>query len=173
MVDNATTINIFVGGSGSVSNLVPFYVPLGIVSQSGRVETDDRGECEVHRHRGIHLMLLHQWYQSPVVFWPGGGEVVPGAPVNIDAPTISGAWVEGSELLCDEEFWTGTEPITYEYQWYQVEGEVVEPPSPPVAGSPVPSVSGSTSRGSSLHCSTGTWSGYPTPTYSYQWTRLP
>jgi hypothetical protein len=35
LLDNATSITIFTGGASSVSNLVPFFVPLGIKSVSG------------------------------------------------------------------------------------------------------------------------------------------
>jgi len=35
ILDNATSITIFVGGASSVSNLVPFFVPLGMISVSG------------------------------------------------------------------------------------------------------------------------------------------
>ena len=35
LLDNATSITIFAGGSSSVSNLVPFYIPLGLISVSG------------------------------------------------------------------------------------------------------------------------------------------
>lgn len=35
LTDNATAITIFAGGATSVSNLVPFFVPLGIDSVSG------------------------------------------------------------------------------------------------------------------------------------------
>lgn len=35
LIDNATSITIFAGGTSSVSNLVPFYIPLGMVSVSG------------------------------------------------------------------------------------------------------------------------------------------
>jgi hypothetical protein len=35
LLDNATSITIFTGGTASVSNLIPFYVPLGIKSVSG------------------------------------------------------------------------------------------------------------------------------------------
>jgi hypothetical protein len=33
--DGATSIAVFVGGAGSVSNLVPFFIPLGIRSVGG------------------------------------------------------------------------------------------------------------------------------------------
>lgn len=35
VLDNATSIPVFVGGASSVSNLVPFFIPLGVVSVSG------------------------------------------------------------------------------------------------------------------------------------------
>lgn len=35
LLDGATSITIFAGGASSVSNLVPFFVPLGITSVSG------------------------------------------------------------------------------------------------------------------------------------------
>lgn len=35
LLDNATSITIFAGGASSVSNLVPFFIPLGAVSRSG------------------------------------------------------------------------------------------------------------------------------------------
>jgi hypothetical protein len=35
LLDNATSITVFTGGATSVSNLVPFLIPLGAVSRSG------------------------------------------------------------------------------------------------------------------------------------------
>lgn len=35
IIDNATSITIFTGGASSVSNLVPFMIPLGMKSVSG------------------------------------------------------------------------------------------------------------------------------------------
>lgn len=35
LLDNATSITVFVGGATSVSNLVPFFIPLGMKSVSG------------------------------------------------------------------------------------------------------------------------------------------
>lgn len=35
LLDNATSITVFAGGASSVSNLVPFFIPLGMVSVSG------------------------------------------------------------------------------------------------------------------------------------------
>jgi hypothetical protein len=35
LLDNATSITVFTGGTASVSNLVPFFIPLGMISVSG------------------------------------------------------------------------------------------------------------------------------------------
>ena len=35
LLDNATSITIFTGGASSVSNLIPFYIPLDMTSVSG------------------------------------------------------------------------------------------------------------------------------------------
>ena len=35
LLDNATSITVFTGGASSVSNLVPFMIPLGMKSVSG------------------------------------------------------------------------------------------------------------------------------------------
>jgi hypothetical protein len=35
LLDNATSITVFAGGTGSVSNLIPFFIPLGMTSVSG------------------------------------------------------------------------------------------------------------------------------------------
>lgn len=35
LLDGATSITVFAGGASSVSNLVPFFIPLGLISVSG------------------------------------------------------------------------------------------------------------------------------------------
>lgn len=35
LLDNATSITVFAGGASSLSNLVPFYIPLAMLSVSG------------------------------------------------------------------------------------------------------------------------------------------
>jgi hypothetical protein len=47
LLDNATSITIFTGGASSVSNLVPFMVPLGIKSVSGawKITTSTNVSC--------------------------------------------------------------------------------------------------------------------------------
>jgi hypothetical protein len=39
------------------------------------------------------------------------------SPANTSAPSISGTMREGSMLSADKGSWTGTDPITYAYQW--------------------------------------------------------
>ena len=46
------------------------------------------------------------------------GAGTPLAPVNFVAPEVTGSGVEGTDLICADGLWIGTEPITYEYQWY-------------------------------------------------------
>ena len=48
----------------------------------------------------------------------GGGPIPPPSPpVNIVAPNITGSSVIGQTLTCSNGTWTGTNPITYTYQW--------------------------------------------------------
>lgn len=47
LLDNATSITVFAGGASSVSNLVPFFIPLGMISVSGawKVTTGANVSC--------------------------------------------------------------------------------------------------------------------------------
>jgi hypothetical protein len=62
--------------------------------------------------------------------------------------------------------WSGSEPITYEYQWFRTTAGA---PSPTLA----PVISGSVVAGNTLHSTTGNWEGTGPITYHYQWTQLP
>jgi large repetitive protein len=43
--------------------------------------------------------------------------VVPGSPVNLVGPTISGIVLPGQTLTANDGTWVGTPPITFNYQW--------------------------------------------------------
>lgn len=47
LLDNATSITVFTGGASSVSNLVPFFIPLGMISVSGawKITTGTNVSC--------------------------------------------------------------------------------------------------------------------------------
>lgn len=47
LLDNATSITVFAGGASSVSNLVPFFIPLGMISVSGawKITTGSNVSC--------------------------------------------------------------------------------------------------------------------------------
>ena len=47
LIDNATSITVFAGGTDSVSSLVPFVIPLGMLSASGpfKITTGDSVSC--------------------------------------------------------------------------------------------------------------------------------
>jgi hypothetical protein len=47
LLDNATSITVFTGGASSVSNLVPFMIPLGVKSVSGawKITTGTNVSC--------------------------------------------------------------------------------------------------------------------------------
>src|SRR6185312_2406555 len=47
LLDNATSITVFTGGASSVCNLVPFLIPLGLVSVSGawKITTGSNVSC--------------------------------------------------------------------------------------------------------------------------------
>ncbi|HEY2216146.1 MAG TPA: hypothetical protein VGH21_01540, partial [Solirubrobacteraceae bacterium] len=44
-------------------------------------------------------------------------KILPGAPVNTGAPSISGSLQEGQTLTAEPGAWVGTGPISYAYQW--------------------------------------------------------
>ena len=51
------------------------------------------------------------------------GEVLALAPANVSAPTISGDPLDGHTLTADPGTWSGTDPITYTYQWQRCDAD--------------------------------------------------
>lgn len=47
LIDGSTSMTIFTGGASSVSNLVPFFVPFGAISQTGawKITTGSNVSC--------------------------------------------------------------------------------------------------------------------------------
>jgi hypothetical protein len=126
----------------------------------------------------------------------GGGGGAP--PLNTVAPVISGSSAIGSTLSSTTGTWTGTPTITYSYQWKRAGVDIVgetnstyvlvvtatnafgsaSATSNSITGTGVapvntvaPVISGTPTVGQTLSSTTGTWTGNPTPTYTYQWKR--
>ena len=45
------------------------------------------------------------------------------APQNTTPPSVSGTYVDGHTLTADEGAWSGTAPLTYEYQWLRCDAD--------------------------------------------------
>jgi hypothetical protein len=111
-------------------------------------------------------------------------------PSNTALPTTSGTPQDGQLLSATTGTWSGTAPLSYGYQWQvcNAAGEACKDIggalestlklSPSLVGSTVrvvvkstalPTISGLLKLGSLLSATSGTWTGTPTITYSYQW----
>lgn len=47
LLDNAISITVFAGGTGSVSNLIPFFIPLGLKSVSGALKVTTGADVSI------------------------------------------------------------------------------------------------------------------------------
>ena len=54
---------------------------------------------------------------------PASADPVPDPPVNEVAPTITGTARAGNTLQVERGHWTGTDPISYTYQWQRCDGD--------------------------------------------------
>ncbi|MDQ3933992.1 MAG: hypothetical protein M3340_05105 [Actinomycetota bacterium] len=137
-------------------------------------------------------------------------------PANTSLPTISGTPQDGRVLTANPGTWSGTTPMTFDYQWRRCNaagascvdisgatsqtytaqtadiGSTVRvfvtatnvvgsgtatsaqvgavTPAPP-ENTALPAISGTTQDGQVLTSTTGTWTGTPTITYARQWRR--
>jgi alpha-tubulin suppressor-like RCC1 family protein len=82
-------------------------VGTGSTHVAGALEVGDTLEIEVTAKNAV----------EPVSVTVTGGPVLGNPPVNTKPPTISGEAREGQELKASGGAWTGTEPISDEYEW--------------------------------------------------------
>ena len=54
---------------------------------------------------------------------PASGTVAPSAPVSTTSPAVTGSPVDGQTLTADPGSFSGTGPLTYEYQWQRCEAD--------------------------------------------------
>ena len=54
---------------------------------------------------------------------PASGTVAPSAPVSTTPPAVTGSPVDGQTLTADPGSFSGTGPLTYEYQWQRCEAD--------------------------------------------------
>ncbi len=51
------------------------------------------------------------------------GEVAAAPPVNVTVPVVSGTEQDGETLSATDGTWTGTDPISYSYQWQRCDSD--------------------------------------------------
>src|SRR5579875_2514360 len=113
------------------------------------------------------------------------------APSNSSLPTITGKAAVGSTVTANPGTWTGSTPITYQYQWLicgndggacrNIPGATSQTYTfapadlgntarvTVIAGNADGTSSGNASVGSTLTASPGTWTGSGTISYKFQW----
>ncbi len=84
----------------------------GATSQSYRVRTEDIGS------KLKAIVKATNAAGSGTVKSKASAKVVPGSPLNLSAPSITGTELPGQTLEAHEGTWVGTPPISYSYQWY-------------------------------------------------------
>ena len=87
-------------------------------------------ESTTSRRRRLKLLAIPVAVVSAIavvatglVTGPGQAASRSAVPNNTAPPTISGTTTEGQALTANKGTWTGTEPITYSYQWRRCDGD--------------------------------------------------
>ena len=83
----------------------------GAEAQSYRVQSADIG----HKLRAI--VAATNSVGSGKAKSKSSANVLPGSPLNLSGPTISGTVLPGQTLTANNGTWVGTPPIAYAYQW--------------------------------------------------------
>ena len=63
------------------------------------------------------LVVAHNGAGEATAKSKASAKVVPGSPLNLAPPSISGIVLPGQQLTANNGTWVGTPPITYAYQW--------------------------------------------------------
>jgi len=90
----------------------------GAEAQTYRVQTADLG----HKLRAI--VTATNTLGSSSRKTKSTPKVVPGSPVDVELPSISGTVLPNETLTADPGTWGGTPPISFEYQWWHCEPEL-------------------------------------------------
>ena len=109
------------------------------------------------------------WAGDPTITYSYQWKRAPSTPIGTDANSymlVSGD--VGFSILCTV---TATNPVGSVPQDSNTVGPITAPATAPSLSGLPPVITGTVAIGASLTCSTGTWAGTPTITYSYQWKR--
>jgi hypothetical protein len=83
----------------------------GATGQSYRLQTADIGD------RLKAFVTATNGAGSATTVSKSSAKILPGSPLNLVEPTISGIVLPGQVLTANEGSWVGTTPIDYAYQW--------------------------------------------------------
>lgn len=154
----ALTLTLAVpAATGSGSN-PPLDLEAPEIEANGTLAVGEQLSCYPGSWQGIAISFTYEWFSD-------GTRIASGRNLEIKAED------KGKSITCivtakdeggieTEESWNAVE----------IEGSGAGHGSPPENKGP-PEVSGKTSVGSTLTCSTGEWSGQPAPTFTYEWLR--
>jgi hypothetical protein len=84
---------------------------------AGATEKSYRAQTADIAHKLRALVTAANSAGSGKVLSKPTAKVVPGSPLNLAAPTISGIVLPGQTLTANDGTWVGTPPIAFTYQW--------------------------------------------------------